>query len=48
MVGKLKSYLDYPPTQTIVPIIPSHFNAESSSQTPSREARPYGELQVPT
>ena len=34
----------YQPTQTIVPTIPSHCNAESSSQQPPREARLYGEL----
>ena len=38
----------YPPTPTIIPTIPTPPSAESSSQTPPREARPYGELQVPT
>ena len=37
----------YPPTQTIIPTIPSNPNVNSISQTPPREARPYGE-QVPT
>ena len=34
----------YPPTSTIIPSIP----VDSTSQTPPTEARPYGELQVPT
>ena len=38
----------HPPTPTIIPTIPSHPSAVSSSQTQPREARPYGELQVPT
>ena len=38
----------YPPTSIIIPTIPSHPSAESSFQTPPREARPYGELQIPT
>ena len=38
----------YPPTRTIIPMIPCHPSAESSSQTLPREARLYGELQVPT
>ena len=32
----------------IISTIASHPSAESSSQTPPREARQYGELQVPT
>ena len=38
----------YPPTPTIIPTIPSCPSAKSSSQTPPSEARPHGELQVPT
>ena len=38
----------YPPTRTIILTLPSHPDVESSSQQGSREARPYGELQVPT
>ena len=38
----------YSPTRTITPTDPSHCNAESSSQQPTMEARPYEELQVPT
>ena len=38
----------YRPTPTTISTIPSHPSVESSFQTPPREARPYGELQVPT
>ena len=48
-ICKPTSYLDYiPPTTTTIPSIPSHPNVDSTSQTPPREARPYGELQVHT
>ena len=36
----------HPPSRTIIPSITSHPSVDSGSQTPSREARPYGELQV--
>ena len=38
----------HPPTLTIIPTIPSYPSVESSSQTQPKEARLYGELQVPT
>ena len=48
-LGQRKSYLDiYSPTPSIIPTIPRYHITESSSQTPPREARLYGELQVPT
>ena len=37
-----------PATSTTVPSTPSCPSVASSSQTPPREARPYGELQVHT
>ena len=46
-LGQPKSYLDYIHLLQLSSI-PSHPSAESSSQTPPREARLYGELQVPT
>ena len=41
-LGKPKSYLDY------IHLPGLSCKAKSSSQQPPREARPYGELQVPT
>ena len=38
----------YPPISTIITLIPSHPNVDSTSQTPCKKARPYGELQVRT
>ena len=38
----------HPPTSTIIPTMPSHPSGDSTSETPPREARPYGELQVHT
>ena len=48
--GQLKSYLDYIHLHKLSsqPFLPSHLNVKSSSQSQPREARPYGELQVPT
>ena len=38
----------YPLTSTIIPSTPSDPSVDSTSQTPPREARPDGELQVHT
>ena len=49
-LGQPKSYLDYIHllASSSQPVLPICHSAESSSQTPPREARSYGELQVPT
>ena len=49
-LGKPKSYLDYIqlPGLSSLPFLGSCCKARSSSQPPPREARPYGELQVPS
>ena len=48
-LGRPKSYLDYIHLPELLSLpLPSHCNAKSSSQKPTREVRPYGELQVPT
>ena len=47
-LGKPKTYLDYIYLPGLSSLLPSCCYAKSSSQQPPREARLYGELQVPT